>query len=239
MTGAHFPGAAIAGSYEPTGQGVGQPMPVGMVKTFIADPQPIFVDGLTYNLGKYPGFRVAGTAHSLADAKRKFTRRKADLLLTDIRLPRTNHGMELIRHSLAINPRCKVAVLSSMEDPGIIYHAHRAGAHAYLLKDNSFTETVRALETLMAGGEPAASPRVADTLYRWFNEDRNLMDNKLNERELEILRLVAQGESDVEIASKLQLTIRSVRHSNNRILRKFGVNNRTKAVTVAMRNNLI
>ncbi|HDZ59876.1 MAG TPA: response regulator transcription factor [Actinobacteria bacterium] len=214
-------------------------MPIRTVNTFIADPQPIFVDGLTNNLKQYPGFRVTGWAHSLTEAKRKFPRGKTDLLLMEISLPRPAHGIELIKYSLAACPGCKIAVLSATYDSNVIYQAHQAGVHVYLLKENGFPEIIRVLETLMAGGKPQVSPKVEDLLQRRLNEDRNSMDNKLGQRELEILRLVAQGASDMEIASELNLTTQTVRHTNHCILRKFGVNNRTKAVIVALRNNLI
>ena len=214
-------------------------MPTSTVNTFIADPQPIFVDGLTNNLKKYPGFRVAGWAHSLAEAKQKIPHGKTNLLLTEISLPRTAHGIELIKYALEACHGCKIAVLSATYDSNVIYQAHRAGAHVYLLKENNFPEIIRVLETLMAGGKPQISPKVEDILQRQLNEDQSSKDNKLDQRELEILRLVAQGASDMEIASELNLTTQTVRHTNHCILRKFGVNNRTKAVIVALRNNLI
>ncbi len=209
------------------------------VNVFIADCQPVFVDGLVWRLGKCPGYKVVGTACSLDDARRKLSDCSFDLVLADTHLPEPKDGLELMRLAQDMNPRCKVAALSISDNFSCIEQANKAGADAYLSKMSDFQEIADSLDTIVSGGKPPLKPELEAALWQKLCEDQNLAENRLSERERAILELISQGVSDKDIAEKLGITINAVRQNISRIMQKLGVKNRTRAVVVAIRNGVI
>ena len=201
------------------------------IRVLIADDHPIVREGLAALLSHEPGLLVVGEAANGREAVEAFGRLQPDVLLLDLRMPEMG-GVEAIEAIRATFPDAHILVLTTFDGDEDIHRALRAGAKAYLLKDAPSDELLRAIR-LAHAGKTYVSGGVAARLAE------NVGAARLSERELSVLRLMAQGQSNREIAAALFLGESTIKSHVAAVMQKLEASDRIKAVTTALRRGLV
>ncbi len=208
----------------------------------LVDDHRIMRDGLRAILKSSGEFNVVAEAETGADAIVLTRKLRPHLVLMDINLPGLN-GIEATTEILRYNPETRVVILSMYEDENSIVRAIRGGARAFVLKKASDTDLLDALRTVARGGS-YLSPQVSDTfLSRVQRGDLNerkassVLDG-LTPRELQVMRLVAEGKTSKEIAVMLDLGLQTVRGYRKTLMRKLNVNNVAGVTQIALAQGL-
>jgi DNA-binding NarL/FixJ family response regulator len=200
------------------------------ISLLIADDQRLMRDGLRTLLELEADFRVAGEAENGQDALEKYAALQPDVVLMDIRMPMMD-GVEAIRRLRAAAPGARVIILTTFDDDETVFEGLRAGALGYLLKDVSGEELADAIRTVARGGaliDPSITRKVVAEFTRMASPAARL-DEPLSGREVEILRLLAEGQTNREIAARLYLAEGTVKNYVSNILSKIGARDRTQA----------
>jgi DNA-binding NarL/FixJ family response regulator len=200
----------------------------------IADDHPVVRDGLRGMLKSQPDFELVGEAANGEDAVRLALELEPDVMLVDLRMP-VMDDVSAIREIKEHTPAVHVLVLTTYDSDADILPAIEAGATGYLLKDTSSEELYRAIRAA-ARGEAILSPTVA---ARLMGQVRIQAEERLSERELEVLQLVSEGASNSEIASRLHISQATVKSHLVHIFGKLGVTDRTAAVTTALQRGIL
>lgn len=209
-----------------------------MIKIMLIDDHPVVLEGLTAGLNQYPNLDIVGTATGVSQAREKIKEGGFDIMVTDLNMPEVRDGLELIRYAGEVNPQARIVVLTYSNRPDDVFQANQAGADAYLVKDSDLDEIAEALAIIHAGGRPPLRPELEAALWRKLKESApHGLPNGLTEREWEVIRLMAGGATNEEIARKLFVSVRVVRRDNTSIYRKLGVRNRAEAIAHAVREN--
>jgi len=210
------------------------------VKVIICDDQTIVRDGLEMLLKLESDIEVVGLADDGATAVELADKKKPDLVLMDLKMPVMN-GVEAIRQIKARHPEIKILVLTTYDDDEWVFDAIRAGASGYLLKDMSRDEVVKAIRGTVTG-KTYVDPSVAGKVLRQASSRQTqpitLITSKLTDREVEVLRLIAKGFNNADIATRLFLSEGTVRNHVSAILAKLGVTDRTQAAVIAIQHGL-
>lgn len=209
------------------------------IKVLIADDHPVVREGLFAMLSRQPDFKVVGEAKDGAEAVEMARRLNPDVVLMDLRMPEMD-GVEAMRQIKSTNPDIKFIILTTYSDDEYIFSGLEAGARAYLLKDAPREELFKAIRAVHKG-ESLIQPVVASKLIDRFAElsRRAPSGEQLTERELEILQLMAKGAANKEISAQLSISESTVKTHISNIFQKLGVNDRTEAVTEALRRGII
>jgi DNA-binding NarL/FixJ family response regulator len=187
-----------------------------------------------------PDIEVVGTAEDGAAAVEMVNMEKPDLVLMDLKMPVMN-GVEATRQIRTRYPEVKVLVLTTYADDRWVFDAIQAGASGYLLKDTPRDELVKAVKGTSTGKtyvDPAIAGKVLEQVSSHQTQPATLVTDKLTEREVEVLRLIARGFSNADIAERLFLTEGTVRNHVSAILSKLGVSDRTQAAVIAIQHGL-
>ena len=208
------------------------------LRILIADDHPIVRDGLRTLIFTEPGMELVGEAANGAEAVEKAQALKPDVILMDLVMP-VKDGIQAITEIKQILPKVSILVLTSFSEEDKVFPAIRAGAMGYLLKDSSTEQLVQAIYDVH-NGEASLHPSIALQLIRELNQpsDLPLAEEPLTERELEVLRLVAQGLTNQEIAERLVRSEWTIRTHVRNILGKLHLANRTQAALYALREGL-
>ena len=212
------------------------------IKVLLADDHTLFRKGLRTLLEQLPGIEVVGEAPDGRDVISQAQDLVPDVILMDIRMPEIN-GIEATRQILQENPHIGVILVTMFDDPESVYSGMRAGARGYVLKEAEPEELSRAIEAAYRG-EVMLCPIIAKKLLQQFGggrkrEEPGLLYEGLTERELEVLRLAAEGFSNKEIAAELVISEKTAKNHIANIFSKLQVNDRTQAVLFAIRKGLI
>lgn len=209
------------------------------IKILIADDHPVVREGLFAMLSREPDFRVVGEAKDGAEAVDKARRLNPDVVLMDLRMPEVD-GVEAMRQIRSANPDIKFIILTTYSDDEYIFSGIEAGARAYLLKDAPREELFKAIRAVYKG-ESLIQPVVASRLIDRFTELSRKVPSgeQLTERETEILQLMAKGAANKEISAQLSISESTVKTHISNIFQKLGVNDRTEAVTQALKRGII
>lgn len=202
----------------------------------IVDDHPIVRQGLRSLLSTYDTFEVVGEAASAPEALVCFKAMHPDVTLVDIRLGEAS-GLDLLDAILDEEPTAKVVIVSSFDDHEYIDRSLKAGAKGYVLKADSPSVLVAAIETVASGGQ-ALGPEVAAHVVDHLS-GRHSETEILDATELKVLEMVASGASNARIASAMFMSDTSVKRRLRSVFAKLGVENRTEAVAEATRRNLI
>jgi two-component system, NarL family, response regulator LiaR len=205
------------------------------IRILIADDHGVVRQGLRMFLGLDSEFQIVGEAVDGAQAVTLARQLRPDVVLMDLLMP----GMDGIQATTAIRselPDTEVVALTSVLEDGAVVGAVRAGAIGYLLKDAQPDELSRAIRAA-AAGQVQLSPKAAERLMREVRAPDN--PEKLTEREVEVLRLLADGQSNKEIARNLTIGEKTVKTHVSNILAKLGVVSRTQAALYAARIGLV
>ncbi len=194
----------------------------------LVDDHKLVRDGVRTILERGNEFRVVGESESGSDAVQMCKRTAPDLVLMDIGLPGMN-GIEATTELLRHCPAVKVVILSMYDDENSVVSAIRSGARAFVLKKASSAELLDALRTVARGGSYLSSQVSDKLLQRIQRGDLNTHDesplDSLSPRELQVLRLVAEGKTSKDIAVLLDLGLQTVRSYRKTMMKKLGVNN--------------
>jgi NarL family two-component system response regulator LiaR len=208
------------------------------IRVLIADDHAVVREGLRLLINSEPGMEVVGQAADGVEAVLAARSLQPDVILLDLVMPRKN-GIEAISEIRQEKPTARILVLTSFAEDDKVFPAIKAGALGYLLKDSSPNELLQALRDTYRG-ESSLHPTIARKLIRELNQPSDLPPaaEPLTEREVEVLKLVAQGLPNQEIAEKLSLSERTVRSHVSNILDKLHLANRTQAALYAVREGL-
>jgi DNA-binding NarL/FixJ family response regulator len=212
---------------------------VGAIKILIADDHPVVREGLFAMLGREHDFEVIGEARDGVEAVNKARELNPDVVLMDLRMPEMD-GVEAMRQIRSAMPDVKFIILTTYSDDEYIFSGIEAGARAYLLKDAPREDLFKAIRAVYRG-ESLIQPVVASKLLDRFSElsRRTPSGEGLSERELEILRLMAKGAANKEISAQLNIAQSTVKTHIANIFQKLRVNDRTEAVTQALKKGII
>lgn len=209
------------------------------MRVLVADDHSLFRDGIV-SLLEAAGFEVVGQVGDGRQALTETRRLKPDVVLLDISMPEMN-GLEALRHLREESPDVHVVMLTVSDDDADLLEAIQAGASGYLLKSLSaeaFIELLQGLER----GEAAISGKTTARLIKGIGTrtvSKNEPFEKLTERELGLLRLVADGLSNRAIALELSISENTVKYHMKNIFQKLNAQNRTEAVTVALQTGIL
>ena len=210
-----------------------------MIKVALIDDHPVVLEGLSSGLSHFPDIDVVGTATGSDDARSLIQAGGFDILVTDLNLPEIRDGLELIEYSASLDGDFKIVVLTYSDRPDDVFNANQAGACAYLIKDANLEEIADALSIVYKGGRPALSPELESALWQRLKNSRPAhMPYDLSEREWNVLKLMAKGATNEEIAAQLFVSPRVVRRANTSLYRKLGVRNRSEAIAKAVSEEL-
>jgi two-component system, NarL family, response regulator LiaR len=208
------------------------------IKVLIVDDHAMVRKGMRAFLGEYEDICVIGEAASGVEAVRLVDQLSPDVILIDLMMPGID-GIEAIRRITAIRPEQRIIVLTADGKEDRIFQAVKAGAMGYVVKNADPEELVQAIRRVYSGG-PAFNNMVLWRILSQKDEEKPYKSiNDLSKREIEVLRLLAKGYSDQEIASQLWLTEVTIRTHVSRILSKLGLKNRVQAALYSLRSGLV
>ena len=208
------------------------------VRVLIVDDHAIVRKGIRALLSEADGFEVVGEADNGQEAVQRAEECSPDVILMDLLMPGMD-GIEATRQITSRRPGARVLVLTSFAADNKVFPAIKAGASGYLLKDSSPDELVRAIRQVHRG-EPSLHPTIARKLLQEVARpaEPQPAPEALTAREMEVLRLIAQGLSNQEIADRLVVSEPTVRAHVSRILGKLHLASRTQAALYAVREGL-
>ena len=209
------------------------------IKILIADDHPVVREGVIAMLSREVDFDVVGEAKDGVEAVEKTKELSPDVVLIDLRMPEMD-GVEAMRQIKSVMPEVKFIILTTYSDDEYIFSGIEAGARAYLLKDAPREDLFKAIRAVYRG-ESLIQPVVASKLLDRFSElsRRTPSGEELSGRELEILSLMAKGAANKEIGAQLNIAQSTVKTHITNIFQKLGVNDRTEAVTQALKKGII
>ncbi|GAB4579433.1 MAG: response regulator transcription factor [Anaerolineales bacterium] len=208
------------------------------IRILVVDDHPVVRDGVIAMFGTQPDFSVVGEAASGMEAIIKTQALQPDVVLLDLEMPEMD-GVEALRRIREINPRVNAVVFTAFDTDERIVSAIRAGAKGYLLKGAPREELFTAIRVVSQGGS-LLQPVVATKLLQHISShSQPELPESLTEREMDVLKLLAQGKTNKEIAGQLFITERTVKFHVSSILGKLGAGNRTEAVTLAAQMGLV
>ncbi len=213
------------------------------IRVLLVDDQALFREGLRQILSVQPSLQVVGEAPNGAEALRSVKTLEPQVVLMDLRMPVLG-GVEATRRLRLLHPHCRVIVLTTFDDDEEVFEALRAGAAGYLLKDAPAARLVEAI-LAAARGESFLQPSIAAKVVAEFSRltrprpSSDPVVGSLTDREREVLRYLASGKSNKEIAVALDLVEGTVKNHMTNILGKLGVLDRTQAALRARELGLL
>jgi DNA-binding NarL/FixJ family response regulator len=212
------------------------------IRVLVVDDQELFRRGLTMLLGVEEDIDVVGEAGDGVAATELATTAVPDVILMDVRMPKRS-GIEACVAIKEVAPTARIIMLTVSDEEADLYDAVKNGASGYLLKDSSIDEVAQAIR-VVADGQSLISPSMAIKLLDEFKQmsrsDRQQVPTpKLTDRELEVLKLVAQGLNNREIAKRLFISENTVKNHVRNILEKLQLHSRMEAVMYAVREKLL
>jgi len=209
------------------------------IRVLVADDHPIVRRGLRSLIKRRPEMALVGEAADGLEAVEKVRLLQPDVILLDLMMPRQD-GLQAIRAIKQENPEARILVLTSFADDNQVFAAIKGGALGYLLKDSSSDMLLQAIHDVYEG-KLSLHPVIARKLIHELNQPPAALPptkKPLTRREMEVLRLVAQGLSNQEIATKLNITEETARLHVSNILTKLYLVNRTQATLYALQEGL-
>ena len=221
---------------------MGNPVEEDAIRVLIVDDHALFRRGLQMVLEGEKDIEVVGEANDGAEAIKQAESTSPDVVLMDVRMPKRT-GIEATRAIKDTLPLTKILMLTVSDEEEDLYEAVKAGATGYLLKEISIEEVANAIRAVVTG-QSLISPSMASKLLSEFNNlakqaQQKVLAPKLTDRELQVLKLVAQGLSNREVAEQLFISENTVKNHVRNILEKLHLHSRMEAVVYAVREKLL
>ncbi len=210
------------------------------VRVLLADDHPLFRDGVA-SLLAVRNYEVIGQAGDGVEAVQMADKLKPDLILMDIRMPSLN-GLAATRLIKASHPEMRIVILTVSEEDADLFEAIKSGAAGYLPKSLDSNQFFALLENVMQGEVGLTASLAGKILKEFARPESSVEDKEQNEltpRESEVLELVAQGSTNVEIADQLNVSENTIKFHMRNILQKLHVRNRAEVVAYALRSGLV
>ena len=207
------------------------------ITVILADDHPLLRTGFTAALADFPDITVVTATGDLEEAFRAYKRLEPDVVVLDIMFGGKKTGLEAIKRLLEIDPGAKVVVLTQFDQDNLIREAYKIGAMAFITKNTDIEQLITAIRKASAGERyflPAIAQRLAELATR---PETSLLD-VLSPREREVLGLIAQGNTAQDIASRLQISQRTVVNITQNIKSKLGISRRSDLIQLAQRHRL-
>jgi DNA-binding NarL/FixJ family response regulator len=201
------------------------------IRILIVDDHPLLREGVVSLVEKQDDMLIVAEASNRKEALQLFQQHIPDIALMDLRLP-DGDGIDAMTAILAEFPDAKIIVLTTFSGDAQILRALKAGARGYLLKDSLRKELLEAIRTVQAGRK-RIPPEIAEQIAE------HASDTTLTRREIEVLQLVAAGNPNKLVADRLSVTEDTVKMHVRNILSKLGANDRTHAVTIAVKRGIM
>lgn len=211
--------------------------PPQVIRVVLIDDHEIVRNGLKYALEGDTGFAIVGEADDGAAGLRLVESTRPDVALLDVRLP-TVSGADICSLIIERSPGTRVVILSAFGDENLVYQCIRAGARGYILKDIGHFDLKKSLEAVVRG-ESVIDPRLASGLFERIRAGGDPAGPSLPPHQFSVLRLMASGFSNREIAERLEISENTVKGYVQEVLRRLGARNRLDAVMIAVRNGWI
>jgi DNA-binding NarL/FixJ family response regulator len=212
------------------------------VRIVIAEDHTILREGLRSLLSSEPNFEIVGEAEDGREAIKCVEKFRPDLILTDLSMPRMN-GMEAIKEIKRQSPKTKVLVLTVHKAEEYILATFRAGANGYLLKDSTHAELVMAVKKVLSGKQ-YISPEISEKVIEGYLEGKKTLKTQtswetLTQREREILKLIAEGYKNKEIAEDLCISVKTVEKHRANLMEKLDLHSIQALTTFAIERGLV
>src|ERR687895_61879 len=211
-----------------------------IIRVAVVDDQRLFTRGLSGLVDMLPETEVVGVAYDGEEAVELCRKEEPDVVLMDISMPKMD-GISATREIRDLLPQTAVIILTGHEEDEHVFEGIKAGAQGYLLKDSEPEDLSRAIRTVYAG-DTIIAPELAQKMLSTFESGGprgSRLAPHLTERELEVIRALAQGMSDRQIARSLDISEKTVRNHTSNIYRKLHIFDRTQAVIYAIREGVI
>ena len=215
-----------------------------MIRVMLVDDQAVIREGLRSMLSPEASIVVVGEAADGQQALERVTELAPDVVLLDVRMPGMD-GLTALDRIKAVAPRASVLMVTLYDDPDYLLRAVSAGAAGYVLKDTSRDDLIRAIRVVADGGAIVAPAMLPELLSRLTHDGSDAsprvcsLTDGLTERELEVLRLVAEGMTNRQIAAQLIVSPLTVKTHVQSILDKLNVSDRTQAAVYAVRCGIV
>jgi DNA-binding NarL/FixJ family response regulator len=212
------------------------------VRIVVAEDHTILREGLRSLLSSNPSFEVVGEAEDGREAIKCVAKFKPDLILTDLSMPKLN-GMEAIKEIKKESPGTKILVLTVHRAEEYILATFRAGADGYILKDSTHSELVMAVKKVLSG-KHYISPEISEKVIDGYLEGKKALKSRtsweiLTQREREILKLIAEGYKNKEIAEDLCISVKTVEKHRANLMEKLNLHSASALTAFAMEKGLI
>ena len=212
-------------------------MPQTTIRILLADDHTIVRQGLKLILSAHPDLEVIGEAANGREAVELASKLKPDIVLMDVAMPELN-GIEATRRMVHETPRLRVLVLSMHKEAVYVREILKAGARGYILKDAIDTELLSAVRSV-AKGDGYISPAVSGALLSDYRQNVTDPLDLLSSREREVLQLIAEGKTNKEIATKLNLSVYTVDSHRGKVMEKLNLHSTGELVRFAMKHGLV
>ena len=213
----------------------------GIIRVAVVDDQRLFTKGISGLVDMLPGVEAVGVAYNGEEAIALCRKEEPDVVLMDISMPKMD-GISATREIRDLLPQTAVVILTGHEEDEHVFEGIKAGAQGYLLKDAELEDLSRAIRTVHAG-DTIIAPELAQKMLSTFEgsgrSGRSELMPPLTDRELEVIRALARGMSDRQIAGALSISEKTVRNHTSNIYRKLHIFDRTQAVIYAVREGII
>lgn len=216
-----------------------------MYNIFIADDHTIIRQGLSRIIDEVSGYKVIGETGDGLQILPLVRELKPDMMILDISMPNLR-GIEAIHKIRRINKKIKILVLTMHKNEDYVYECLTSGAQGYILKEDADTELITAIKSIRQDNVYVSSSFTGDVIKKLVQRKSDAYDKKggsvfkvLTTREREVLKLIAEGNSNKKLAMKLGISIRTVEHHRLSIMRKLGVSNVVDLLKYAIKTGLI
>jgi DNA-binding NarL/FixJ family response regulator len=212
-----------------------------IIRVAVVDDQRLFTRGLSGLVDMLPETEVVGVAYDGEEAVELCRKEEPDVVLMDISMPKMD-GISATREIRDLLPQTAVIILTAHEDDEHVFEGIKAGAQGYLLKDAELEDLSRAIRTVHAGATiiaPDLAQKMLNTFQSGVSPTGKRLVPPLTDRELEVIKALAQGKSDRQIAHSLGISEKTVNNHTSNIYRKLHLFDRTQAVIYAVREGII
>lgn len=202
-----------------------------LIRILVADDHPIVRDGLVSILGMQEDMEIVAQAEDGLEAVAAFTQFQPDVLVLDLRMPRLD-GIEVVQRVITTHPTARILIVTTYQTDEDIYRCLKSGALGYILKDSNRETIIEAVREV-ASGLSYTPARIASRLVQQISQ------NPLTPRELDVLRLVATGLANKQIADSLSISEGTIKTHLKSILEKLRAQSRTEAVSLARKQGIL